>query len=290
MLGVSIGVSLKLVEQFKPVLCDSGGSQSEDAGKLIDRSRANNRQMLQRPIVANQIAGDSFLFRGPLAPAFQALDESALFGGQWAQLDRAALRSHADSRRGDAMTEPEIVRCRWVGIAEPIYQRYHDEEWGVPHANDRAMFEKLVLEGFQAGLSWLTILKKRENFRRAFHGFDPERIARYGAKDVARLMADPGIVRNRLKVQAFVLNARAFLDTVAAHGTFDRYIWQFAPSAKRRKRPRYMSDFVVSSPESRRPSSPYRSRRSSAAPPTAAAVSSNSRTAVHVLPMGRIVQ
>jgi DNA-3-methyladenine glycosylase I len=75
------------------------------------------------------------------------------------------------------MTDPEIVRCRWVGIAEPIYQRYHDEEWGVPHANDRAMFEKLVLEGFQAGLSWLTILKKRENFRRAFHGFDPERIA-----------------------------------------------------------------------------------------------------------------
>jgi len=109
------------------------------------------------------------------------------------------------------MTEPEIVRCRWVGIAEPIYQRYHDEEWGVPHANDRAMFEKLVLEGFQAGLSWITILRKRENFRRAFHGFDPERIARYGAKDIARLMADPGIVRNRLKVAATIDNARALL-------------------------------------------------------------------------------
>jgi DNA-3-methyladenine glycosylase I len=124
------------------------------------------------------------------------------------------------------MSEPEIVRCHWVGIAEPIYQRYHDEEWGVPHANDRAMFEKLVLEGFQAGLSWLTILKKRENFRRAFHGFDPERIARYGAKDVARLMADPGIVRNRLKVEATIDNARAMLK-LSAGTSLARFIWGF---------------------------------------------------------------
>lgn len=109
------------------------------------------------------------------------------------------------------MTAPQLVRCPWVGIAEPIYARYHDEEWGVPQPDDRALFEKLVLEGFQAGLSWLTILKKRENFRRAFHGFVPERIARYGAKDVARLMADPGIVRNRLKVEATIDNARAML-------------------------------------------------------------------------------
>ena len=125
------------------------------------------------------------------------------------------------------MTEPEIVRCRWVGIAEPIYQRYHDEEWGVPHANDRAMFEKLVLEGFQAGLSWLTILKKRENFRRAFHGFDPERIARYGAKDVARLMADPGIVRNRLKVESTVNNAARVLEVQDELGSLDAYLWAF---------------------------------------------------------------
>jgi DNA-3-methyladenine glycosylase I len=109
------------------------------------------------------------------------------------------------------MTAKEVTRCPWVGIADPLYARYHDEEWGVPHANDRAMFEKLVLEGFQAGLSWITILRKRENFRRAFHGFDPERIARYGAKDTARLMADPGIVRNRLKVAATIDNARALL-------------------------------------------------------------------------------
>jgi DNA-3-methyladenine glycosylase I len=109
------------------------------------------------------------------------------------------------------MTAKEVTRCPWAGIADPLYARYHDEEWGVPHANDRAMFEKLVLEGFQAGLSWITILRKRENFRRAFHGFDPERIARYGAKDTARLMADPGIVRNRLKVAATIDNARALL-------------------------------------------------------------------------------
>jgi DNA-3-methyladenine glycosylase I len=109
------------------------------------------------------------------------------------------------------MKAEEITRCPWTGIAEPIYARYHDEEWGVPKTDDRAMFEKLVLEGFQAGLSWLTILKKRENFRRAFHDFEAERIARYGAKDIARLMADPGIVRNRLKVEATIDNARALL-------------------------------------------------------------------------------
>jgi DNA-3-methyladenine glycosylase I len=111
-----------------------------------------------------------------------------------------------------AKIEPaDLVRCPWGGIADPIYARYHDEEWGVPKADDRALFEKLVLEGFQAGLSWLTILRKRENFRQAFHGFEAERIARYGAKDIARLMADPGIVRNRLKVEATIDNARALL-------------------------------------------------------------------------------
>jgi DNA-3-methyladenine glycosylase I len=109
------------------------------------------------------------------------------------------------------MTASETTRCPWAGIADPLYTRYHDEEWGVPKTDDRQMFEKLVLEGFQAGLSWLTILKKRENFREAFHGFDAARIARYGARDVARLMADTGIVRNRLKIEATIDNARAFL-------------------------------------------------------------------------------
>jgi DNA-3-methyladenine glycosylase I len=104
-----------------------------------------------------------------------------------------------------------VSRCPWTGIADPIYAHYHDEEWGVPKTDDRALFEKLVLEGFQAGLSWLTILKKRDNFRRAFHGFDAARIARYGDKDIARLMADAGIVRNKLKVEATIANAKALL-------------------------------------------------------------------------------
>jgi DNA-3-methyladenine glycosylase I len=124
------------------------------------------------------------------------------------------------------MTAPQLVRCPWVGIAEPIYTRYHDEEWGVPQPDDRALFEKLVLEGFQAGLSWLTILKKRENFRRAFQGFVPERIARYGAKDIARLMADPGIVRNRLKVEATIDNARAVLK-LTKRMSLSAFLWNF---------------------------------------------------------------
>ena len=107
--------------------------------------------------------------------------------------------------------DPDLVRCPWGGIADPLYARYHDEEWGVPYADDRRMLEKMALEGFQSGLSWLTILKKRENFRLAFDGFDPEKVARYGAKDVARLMADAGIVRNRLKIEATIDNARAYL-------------------------------------------------------------------------------
>ncbi|HZT48578.1 MAG TPA: DNA-3-methyladenine glycosylase I [Hyphomicrobiaceae bacterium] len=124
------------------------------------------------------------------------------------------------------MTAAEVTRCPWAGIAEPIYARYHDEEWGVPKTDDRVLFEKLVLEGFQAGLSWLTILKKRDNFRRAFHGFEPERIARYGAKDIARLMADPGIVRNRLKVEATIDNARALLK-LNERTSLARFLWGF---------------------------------------------------------------
>ena len=105
----------------------------------------------------------------------------------------------------------EPTRCPWAGIEHPEYARYHDEEWGVPHADDRRLFEKLVLEGFQSGLSWLTILRKRPAFRAAFHDFDAERIARYTEEDQARLMADAGIVRNRLKIEATIDNARAYL-------------------------------------------------------------------------------
>lgn len=114
--------------------------------------------------------------------------------------------------------------CTWPGLDQPIYTRYHDEEWGVPKADDRELFEKLVLEGFQAGLSWITILKKRENFRKAFHSFDPARIARYSEKDVARLMADPGIVRNRLKIEATIANAKAYL-ALRKETTLAAFLW-----------------------------------------------------------------
>jgi DNA-3-methyladenine glycosylase I len=119
-----------------------------------------------------------------------------------------------------------LDRCTWSGLDDPLYMRYHDTEWGVPSADDRKLFEKLVLEGFQSGLSWITILRKREHFRAAFDGFDAARIARYGVKDVARLMADPGIVRNRLKVEATIDNARAFL-ALQERERLAPFLWDF---------------------------------------------------------------
>ena len=117
-------------------------------------------------------------------------------------------------------------RCGWCGT-DPLYVTYHDEEWGVPLHDDRRLFEMLVLEGAQAGLSWLTILRKREAYRRAFDGFDPVRVARFDARRVRRLLADPGIVRNRLKVAAAIANARAFLAVQEEFGSFDAYVWRF---------------------------------------------------------------
>lgn len=124
-----------------------------------------------------------------------------------------------------AMTQ-ELVRCGWAGT-DPLYVAYHDEEWGVPVHDDRRLFEFLVLEGAQAGLSWLTILRKRPAYRRAFDDFDPEKVARYDARRIARLLADPGIVRNRLKIESAVQNARAFLRVQEEFGTFARYQWSF---------------------------------------------------------------
>lgn len=124
------------------------------------------------------------------------------------------------------MTESDPSRCPWAGIADAGYQRYHDEEWGVPHGDGRRHFEKLCLEGFQSGLSWLTILRKREAFRRAFHGFDPARIARFGERDVTRLMGDTGIVRNRAKIEATIGNARAWLAVEERRG-FAAFLWDF---------------------------------------------------------------
>ncbi len=118
------------------------------------------------------------------------------------------------------------VRCGWAG-EEPLYVAYHDEEWGVPLHDDRALFEFLVLEGAQAGLSWWTILNKRENYRRAFDGFDPAAVAAYDEAKIAALLNDPGIVRNRLKINAAVRNARAFLRVQEEFGSFDAYMWGF---------------------------------------------------------------
>ena len=124
----------------------------------------------------------------------------------------------------------ERIRCEWAG-SDPLYVAYHDEEWGAPVHDDRKLFEMLCLEGAQAGLAWITILRKRENYRAAFDGFDPVKVAGYGDEKVAALLADPGIVRNRLKVNAFIRNARAFLTVQAEYGSFDAYIWRFVGGA-----------------------------------------------------------
>ena len=118
------------------------------------------------------------------------------------------------------------VRCAWAGT-NPLYVTYHDEEWGVPLHDDRKLFEMLILEGAQAGLSWITILQRREGYRRAFDGFDPAVVAAYGEEKIAELLQDTGIIRNRQKVRSAVNNAQRFLEVQAEHGSFDAYIWGF---------------------------------------------------------------
>jgi DNA-3-methyladenine glycosylase I len=118
-------------------------------------------------------------------------------------------------------------RCHWARLTNPLYLRYHDEEWGVPSHDDRHLFEMLILEGAQAGLSWETILNKRAAYRRAFQRFDPKKLARWGKADVARALRDPGIVRNRLKIESAVTNARAFLALQDEFGSFDAWLWRY---------------------------------------------------------------
>ena len=132
-------------------------------------------------------------------------------------------------------------RCAWLGDDELMLE-YHDREWGLPLHNDRRLFEFLVLEGMQAGLSWRTILHKRENFRKAFHKFDPAKIARYGMADIQRLMADPGIIRNRAKIMAAINNDQRFLEVQNAFKTFDRYIWGFVGGKPIRNRFKKLSE------------------------------------------------
>ena len=140
-------------------------------------------------------------------------------------------------------------RCAWAGD-DPLYIAYHDREWGVPSHDDRHLFEMLILEGAQAGLSWITILRKRENYRCAFANWNAEKIARFGKKDFTRLMADAGIVRNRLKISAAIDNAKFFLKVRDEFGCFDKYIWQFAGGAPMRNKRRAMRDVPASTGES----------------------------------------
>lgn len=157
------------------------------------------------------------------------------------------------------MTIRANKRCAWAD-SSPLMIEYHDREWGVPVHDDRALFELLTLEGAQAGLSWSTILNKRENYRAAFAHFDPRKVARFDRRKVASLMADPGIVRNRLKVESTVSNAHAVLAVQNAFGSFDRYVWQFVDGTPVTNRWRSMRQVPASTPTSDRMSKDLKSR------------------------------
>lgn len=141
-----------------------------------------------------------------------------------------------------------VKRCAWATLSDPLYLDYHDNEWGVPVHDDRRWFEFLILEGAQAGLSWSTILHKRENYRAAFSQFDPAKVARFNARDVTRLLRNEGIVRNRLKIQSAIGNARAFLDVQEEFGSFDTYIWRFVDGKPLQNRRRSMRQVPARTP------------------------------------------
>ena len=143
----------------------------------------------------------------------------------------------------------ELIRCPWCGT-DPLYVQYHDEEWGVPVYDDQVLFAKLILDGAQAGLSWITILRKRENYYRAFDNFDPVRMAAYDEAKIAALLADPGIVRNRLKIRAAVQNAQAYLRIQAEEGGFSDFLWQFVGGRPIQNNWRTLADFPAKTAES----------------------------------------
>jgi DNA-3-methyladenine glycosylase I len=140
-------------------------------------------------------------------------------------------------------------RCGW-GVSDPLYLQYHDKEWGVPVHDDHRLFEMLVLEGAQAGLSWLTVLRKREAFRKAFDNFDPLKVSRYSQKRVGKLLQNSGIIRNRLKIEAAIKNAKAFLQVKKEFGSFNRYIWQFVNHEPIQNRRIRLEDIPAKTPES----------------------------------------
>ena len=141
-----------------------------------------------------------------------------------------------------------VIRCGWCGT-DPLYVAYHDEEWGVPQHDDRRLFEKLVLEGAQAGLSWITVLRKREAYRKAFLGFDPVKVAALTDDQLTRILADPGVVRNRLKVFSTRTNARAFLEVQREFGTFDAFLWSFVGGEPKVNHPKVLGDIQPVTPE-----------------------------------------
>lgn len=159
------------------------------------------------------------------------------------------------------MSEPRVLpRCPWPGN-DPLYCDYHDQEWGVPEYDSRALYEKLVLDGFQAGLSWITILRKREAFRRAFHQFQPERIARYGARDIGRLMGDESIVRSRAKVEAAISGARLWLQIMESEpGGFSHLIWKHADGERRNFRRKSIAEIPAKTAMSEQLSKELKSR------------------------------
>ena len=142
-----------------------------------------------------------------------------------------------------------ITRCPW-GTSDPLYIKYHDKEWGIPVHDDRKLFEMLILEGAQAGLSWITILKKRDNYRKAFDNFDAGKIAKYNKRKIEQLLKNEGIVRNRLKINAAVINAKAFLKIKEEFGTFDKYIWQFVGGKPIINKRKSMKDIPAKTKES----------------------------------------
>jgi len=157
------------------------------------------------------------------------------------------------------MNPTAVKRCPWPGT-DPLYIAYHDEEWGVPERDDRALYEKLVLDGFQAGLSWITILRKRDAFRRAFDGFAPETIARYSGKKIEALMQDAGIVRNRMKIEGAVSSARAWLEIMERGPGFAALLWDFVEGKPIDNRSRAMSDIPAETELSRKISKDLKSR------------------------------
>ena len=159
--------------------------------------------------------------------------------------------------QGQTTTATNFTRCAWCG-SDPLYVAYHDQEWGVPLHDETRLFEFLILEGAQTGLSWVTVLRKRQHYRQAFAGFDVDQVAGYGEAEITRLLGNPGVIRNRLKIESAIRNARAVLAIRAAHGSLDRFIWQFVDGRPRQNHWRTLAEIPSSTPLSDRMSKELR--------------------------------